>query len=273
MAAAGPPDAVGHFDEFPDLGQPRGDGDLVALEVARPALTVPLLVRGTDRLLHPDGQSDVFGQAPGQSRVLSDHSIEVVSPGHGELNTDPEPVQRRVAAPHHSEHGQHAAHGTKLVVVLAGLHGDVVAKPLGLLVGVGVAAHVDQQGRVVDDRALLFANADTLGQSQGDHALAKDVLHRLAKSQVDPEGQGGQQLRKPYPARIVPAPSVHDTEAIGPRPRRIGPRSPRADLSPIVVRRIRACATAGTALRRTHVAERHVLPSTTQPVLRFGDRG
>ena len=134
---------MGHLDEFPDLGQSRGDGDPAALKVARPALAIPLLVGGTDRLLHPDGQSEVIGQAPGQSRVLGDHPIEVVAPGHGELNTNPEPMQRRVAASHHSEHGQHPAQGTKLVVVLARLHGDVVAEPFGLLVGVGVAAHVD----------------------------------------------------------------------------------------------------------------------------------
>ena len=52
------------------------------------------------------------------------------------------------------------------MVVLAGLQGDVVAEPLGLLVGVGMAAHVDQEGRVVDDRALFFAKADTLGQAK-----------------------------------------------------------------------------------------------------------
>ena len=43
---------------------------------------------------------------------------------------------------------------TQLMVVFAGLEGDVVPEPLRLLVGVGMATDVDQQCRVVDDRAL-----------------------------------------------------------------------------------------------------------------------
>ena len=48
----------------------------------------------------------------------------------------------------------------ELVVVLARLERDVVAEPLRLLVRVGVAADVDQQRRVVDDRALLLVEPD-----------------------------------------------------------------------------------------------------------------
>ena len=195
-----------------DLGQSGGHWNLIAREIARPPPAVPLLVRGTDRLLHPDGESEFFGEASGQSRVLVDHPIEVVASGHGELDTNPEPVQRRVSASDQAEHGQRPADGTELMVVLAGLHGDVVTEPLGLLVGVRVAAHVDQQGRVVHDRTFLFAKVDTLSQAQGNQALAKDVLHRLAKSQVDPEGEGSHQLSKPHPVGIVPPTTVHDAE-------------------------------------------------------------
>ena len=76
-----------------------------------------------------------------------------------------------------------------------------------------MAAHVDQKRRVVDVRAFLLAQADTLGQAQGNHALAEDVLHWLAKTQVDPEGQSGYQLGKPHPVEIAPAAIVHISNA------------------------------------------------------------
>ena len=49
----GPADPMGHLGELTDSSQPRGDGDAVALELAGPALPVPLLVGTTHRLLHP----------------------------------------------------------------------------------------------------------------------------------------------------------------------------------------------------------------------------
>src|SRR5437016_2930949 len=52
------------------------------------------------------------------------------------------------------------AHAAELVVVLRGLEGDVVTEPLRLLVGVGVAADVDEQRGVVDDRSLRLVKAD-----------------------------------------------------------------------------------------------------------------
>ena len=77
---------------------------------------------------------------------------------------------------------------------LVGLQRDVVAEPLGLLVGVGVAADVDQQRRVVDDRPLLLVEADPLGQPQRDQALAQHVLHRLPEAEVDAERERRDEL-------------------------------------------------------------------------------
>jgi hypothetical protein len=84
------------------------------------------------------------------------------------------------------------------VVVLAGLQGDVVAEPLRLLVGIGMTADVDEQGRVVDDGAGLLVESDPLGQPQRDQGLAQHVLHRLPEPQVHAERQRGDQLRQPY---------------------------------------------------------------------------
>ena len=60
--------------------------------------------------------------------------------------------------------------------------------------GVGVAAHVDEQTGVVDDRARLLVGAHALGQPQGDQALAKHVLHRLAEAEIDAERERGDEL-------------------------------------------------------------------------------
>ncbi len=64
---------------------------------------------------------------------------------------------------------------------------DVVAEPLRLLVRIGMAAHVDQQGRVIDRRPGVVVQAHPLRQAHRDQALAQDMLHRLAKAQVNAE--------------------------------------------------------------------------------------
>ena len=81
-----------------------------------------------------------------------------------------------------------------LVVVLDRLHRDVVAEPLRLLVGVGVAADVDEQRRVVHDSALLLVQAGRLRQAYPDQALAQHVLHRLAETEIDAERERGHEL-------------------------------------------------------------------------------
>ena len=154
MAAPVPPMRWATSTNSPIMPSLDCDGNGLALEVPGPALAVPLLVGGADCLLDTDRQPQLFGQSPGERRVLLDHPVEVTVPRDGELHADPEAVQRWVAASQQPEGRQGSAQGPELVVVLAGLQGDVVAEPLGLLVGIGVAADVDEQGRVVDDRAL-----------------------------------------------------------------------------------------------------------------------
>jgi len=95
-----------------------------------------------------------------------------------------EPDGRRTQPPH-------------VVLVLHRLHGDVVAEPPGLLVGVGMAADVDEQRRVVDGRALVLVQAGPLRDPQRDQALAQHVFHGLAEPEVDAERQRGDQLRQP----------------------------------------------------------------------------
>ena len=94
-----PADAVGHLDVLGQLREPRGDRHRVTLELPRPPVAVPLLVRRADRLLHGVRQSELLGQRPGDRRVPGDHPVEVAPPGERELQAHPEAVQRRVARP------------------------------------------------------------------------------------------------------------------------------------------------------------------------------
>src|SRR5205085_409071 len=82
-----------------------------------------------------------------------------------------------------------AARAPELVVVLSRLGSDVVPEPLRLLVCVGVAADVDQQGRVVDGCALVLVEPDSLREPERDQALPEHMLHRLPEPEVDAERQ------------------------------------------------------------------------------------
>jgi len=116
-----------------------------------------------------------------------DHAVDVAVAGERELQPEPEAVQRRApgAQVPHARRGH--AQAARLVVELDRLERDVVAEPLGLLVGVGVAAHADQQRGVVHDRPFVLVEADALGQAQRDQALSEHVLHRLPEPEIDPE--------------------------------------------------------------------------------------
>lgn len=57
-----------------------------------------------------------------------------------------------------------------------------------------MAADVDDQRGVVDDRALLVVEPDPLRHPQRDQALAQHVLHRLAEAEVDAERERGDEL-------------------------------------------------------------------------------
>jgi ATPase subunit of ABC transporter with duplicated ATPase domains len=57
-----------------------------------------------------------------------------------------------------------------------------------------VASDVDQQGREVHGCTTVLIDTDPLGQTEGDEALPKDVLHRLPEPEVDPQRKGRDQL-------------------------------------------------------------------------------
>ncbi len=151
-----------------DAGRER---DSRALELARPAASVPALVRGADSRNNLVRQGELLRHGSRDGCVVRDHPVDLAVPGERKLEPESKSVQRRVPGTEeaHSRSGHPQTPG--FVLVLDRLQGDVVAEPLGLLVSIGVAADVDQQGGVVDGRALLFVEPDSLGQPQCDQAL------------------------------------------------------------------------------------------------------
>jgi hypothetical protein len=190
-----------HLDELRELREPGGDRYGVSLEVARPATAVPLLVGGADRLLHLARETELLGQGASQRGMALDHPVEVAMARQRELEAHPEPVQRRVARPDEAQRCGGGAQAAHLVVVLPGLQRDVVAEPLGLLVGIRVTSDVDQQGAVVDDRPGLLVEVEPVCQPERDRALPEHVFHGLSEAEVDAQRQCGDELGEAHPGR------------------------------------------------------------------------
>ena len=135
--------------------------------------------------MHLVGEPELLRERPRHTRVMLDHPVHLPVARDQEFETEPEAVQGRVAgAEEPDSRGSHPP-ALHVVLVLDRLRGDVVAEPLGLLVSVGMAADVDEEGGVVDDRPLLLVKPEPLGQPHRDQALAQDVLHRLPEAVID----------------------------------------------------------------------------------------
>lgn len=97
---------------------------------------------------------------------------------------------------------QHAEEGESRHVqcIGVGAERDVVAEHPCQFVGVRVTSDPGHQVRVEDDVPLVGAQLHPVGHARGDHRRAQHVLHRLTETQIDREGQRGDQLR---PSRTV----------------------------------------------------------------------
>src|SRR5439155_22822092 len=166
-------------------------------------------------------------ERPGDRRVMGDHAVDLPVPGDDEFEPQPEAMQRRMSGAEEAHARRGHPQASRLVVVLDRLERDVVAEPLRLLVRVGVAADVDEQRRVVDDRSVLLVEAETLRDAQRDQALAQDVLHWLTEPEIDPERERADELRQPdlSPIRLCGHTDGHRDEPYDDarRNRRTGP--------------------------------------------------
>jgi hypothetical protein len=220
-------EAVGDLDELGELREPGGDRHVGALDRARPSASVPLLVRSAERREHLGRQPELLSEGARHRGVLAHHVVHLAVAGEDEVEADAEAMQRRVAGAHQAHARRRGPHAAQLVAVLDRLDRDVVAEPLRLLVRIGMAADVDEQGRVVDDGALLVVEADPLGEAQRDEALAQDVLHGLPEAEIDAERERRDELRQP---------NVRTISLGGQEPRLEDQRMPISELSPTMKR-------------------------------------
>ncbi len=190
-------DPVRDLAELGQHGQARGSRDLVPLEPLGPPAPVPRFVGASEAGENVVGELELLAQDAGHGGVVGDHLVHLAIARDGELQPDAKAVQRRIARPEPTHPGGRTGHAAPLVLVLLRLQTDVVSEPLGLLMGIRMAADVDQQGGVVNRRPRLLIESHPLGQSRRDPALAQDVLHRLTESEIDPQRQRGHELGQP----------------------------------------------------------------------------
>ena len=93
-----------------------------------------------------------------------------------------------------------------VAVVRVALGPQVIAEPLGLLIGIGVAAHPRQQSRVVQDAALRLVQTQVIGHPQREQASPHHVLHRLTQTKVRTQRQQSDQLGK---TQVTTLPRCH----------------------------------------------------------------
>ena len=188
-----------------ELDEAGRQADLGAAELVRLALAVPLLVRLTDGGGDRRAKTDLLGELAAQRGVRRqerDHrrparhrkDRHALGPLRGPtMGSEPADEERDRLGRVHAEHLEAVA-----------LESDVVAEPLGLLRGVGVAIRVHHQAQVIGRLPLAVIGTDQFSQSQRDHRLAHAVVHRLPEPEVSGVGQRGDELGDPNPAPVAP---------------------------------------------------------------------
>ena len=198
--------------------QPGREEDLLSPGSLRDALAVPALEGLLDAVPDPLGHAQPFPEPVCRQPVILDHGLghpaAVTCEGHPEPRAlGHGPPGAEMAKDEQRPGGDRAEVGVPEV----GLQRRVIAEPLRLLVGVNVASHPGQHGRVVDDFPVGFVQAHPLGQPERDEALAQDVLHRLTHAQVGAERQHAEQFGQ---ADVRAGRLGHSDEyKPGPRPR------------------------------------------------------
>ncbi len=179
--------------ELRKMREARRHGHVLARSFPGPAAPIPLFVTGAQGIDDRVWQAELPGERLRQLGMHGDHPVYLAVARYHELEPNPEAVQRWLAGAEERHAGGGPAQAES-VLELGGLHGDVVAKPLGLLVRIRMAPDIDQESRVVDGRPRLLVESELFCQPQRDQALAEHVLHGLPEPQIDPQRQCGEEL-------------------------------------------------------------------------------
>lgn len=160
------------------------------------AFAVPLLVPLPNRHADPFGQTDPFGELRSQPGVRRREREDFPQPHHGKRRQSldsRDTATVRADQPQDEGDRPRGVHVERLEHV--SLAADVVAKPLCLLGGIGMAVDIHHQPEVIRSFQLAVAGAHKLSHPQGDHRLPHAMRHRLSKTQVSRVRQRRHHLR------------------------------------------------------------------------------
>jgi hypothetical protein len=188
-----------HLDHVRQLHQPHRPADLAARPQSRVALAVPALEHLKQRVAHVLIETKSSRQLAGDDAVRSVHRVHRLTPREEELDRRTRAPRGRRARGQIPQHEARAVEPDQVRGVHVGAQCDVIAEPPGLLVGVDMAADPRQQRDVVDDHALGLIETAALAEPEGDHALPKHVLHRMAQPQIGAQRQRRDQLGQAHP--------------------------------------------------------------------------
>jgi hypothetical protein len=157
----------------------------------RSVLAIPALESLLETGTHLVAKTEPHRQRVGSQVVVLQHAYDRTAPFPEEGDGETHQLRQRPAQPEMTDEvaGCAAGHGKSV-----GLEGDVVTKPLSLLVGVREAAHPGEQSGVIEDLPRRLVETEALTESQRDQALTQHVLHRLPQPQVGPQRQRRDQL-------------------------------------------------------------------------------
>ena len=187
--------ALMHLDHVGQLGDAHLDRDRLARRPGRQAAAVEAFEREPQRGLHIRRQPDPFGQQRGRRAVGVDELRNMASRIGIQRRRGLQARQQRLAAADVGQQEALVRQPGPVDEVRAAAHGDVVAEPPRVLVGVGMTADPHDQRRVVDAIALGRRETQAVGDPRRDQRRPQHVLGRLPQPEVDGHRQRRQHLR------------------------------------------------------------------------------
>jgi hypothetical protein len=184
------------------------------------------------RIAHVLSETEPLSELVGGQIMVLGERLQRPAPVTQKTQRDPGSLEQRpTGAANVLQHEGGGRHGASKVIpiVRVALDRQLIAEPLGLLIGIGMAAHPRQQSRVVHDCALRLVQTQMLGQAQGDETGPHHVLHGLTQTEVGTERQKSDQFGK---AQVTAIPRCHTPTSMcrQSRPRSGGPNGvPPAD--------------------------------------------
>jgi len=222
-----------HLQYVRQVDNPRRQQDLRPAGLTRLALPVPPLEGLEQRIAHLLGQAEPGRELVRRIPVIRQHLLGDPGSLAEERHTQPDPLGQRPSRAQVLGHVHVRREPGHVVLPEVPLQRKIISEPLRLFVRVDVTADPGDQRDVVEDCAILVAQAQSLTQSERNQALPQRVLHRLTQAKISTKRQHREQLsqsdacagRCPHNGLIVEGTRLS-------QPACAGPATPSAGWSP-----------------------------------------